>query len=575
MKQDFSLPYGWSLTNLGDICYSVDKIEPWNYPDKEFIYIEISSIDPKKQVLSNFKKIIGVDAPSRARQLIKNGDILFSTVRTYLKNIALVNINFNNIVASTGFCIIRPNNLINNKLLFYFIQSENFLTPLNKLQRGTSYPAVRNSDVYNQLIPIPPQMEQNRIVYKIEELFTQLDVGVEALNTVNMQVTKYRQSVLKSAFDGTLTKEWRDKRRNITSSLEILDKLSNNNSKESASVRRDVPEKIDDVDINNKYKFPETWNFLSIAELLRKGALLDVKDGNHGANHPKSDDFCNEGLPFITAANVSNYKIDYEMAPKLKYSSLKKIKVGFARNRDVVFTHKGSVGRVGVCTKDCILSPQTTYYRPNEAIIATNFLAYTLSSNLFKEQYDNVKSQTTRDFVSISKQYRFFIPLPPLEEQYKIVEEIDTRFSIAEEVEKIVSQNIQYAERIKLSILKRAYEGKLVPQNPNEQPAEELLQMIKEEKIKDEEKKREPKKRSIKLTEMVSMEEKKYTDKKILSLYEILLDKSKALQPEELFKLSEIGDVEEFYTQLKEQVESGRIIENRLNDSDIFLEAAK
>lgn len=100
---------------------------------------------------------------------------MFSTVRTYLKNIAIVDDVYDGQVASTGFCVIRPRVPINSKFIYYFIQTDRFLNPLNRLQRGTNYPAVRNSDVFCQIVPIAPVPEQDRIVAKLEELFTKLD----------------------------------------------------------------------------------------------------------------------------------------------------------------------------------------------------------------------------------------------------------------------------------------------------------------------------------------------------------------------------------------------------------------
>ena len=80
-----------------------------------------------------------------------------------------------------------------------------FLNSLSKIQRGTSYPAVRNSDVFNQILPLPPRQEQNRIVQKIEELYTKLDAGIESLKHVQILLNNYRQSVLKSAVEGKIT----------------------------------------------------------------------------------------------------------------------------------------------------------------------------------------------------------------------------------------------------------------------------------------------------------------------------------------------------------------------------------
>ncbi|MGY0570810.1 hypothetical protein ACTGJ9_006900 [Bradyrhizobium sp. RDM12] len=181
---------------------------------------------------------------------------------------------------------------------------------------------------------------------------------------------------------------------------------------------------------------PPAGSLEPTAKLLRIGAISDLKDGNHGANHPKVSDFLDEGLPFITAAQVSERgTIDYVGAYKLAGSPLRKLRVGFAQRGDVIYTHKGSVGRVALCDRDCVLSPQTTYYRPNASVFSAAFLRIVLLSDVFRNQVDSVKKQTTRDFVSIQKQYEFFLPIAPLAEQRRIVAKVDALVALCDRLE--------------------------------------------------------------------------------------------------------------------------------------------
>ena len=96
------LPVGWEWVRLVDISSKIETANPENYPDKEFLYLDIDSVDNSQQKITNPKTILGSEAPSRARQIVKSGDILFSTVRTYLKNIAYVEEQYDNQIASTG-----------------------------------------------------------------------------------------------------------------------------------------------------------------------------------------------------------------------------------------------------------------------------------------------------------------------------------------------------------------------------------------------------------------------------------------------------------------------------------------
>lgn len=191
---------------LKKFCLQVNKRRISNNEQEEFYYIDISSIDNKNNILLSATKYNGKKAPSRARQIVKSGDILFSTVRTYLKNIAMVPSEYDNQIASTGFCVIRTNsNLLYSKFMFYKSLSDNFLEPLNQLQRGSSYPAVRDNDVLSQIVCIPLSIEEQKmIVEEIEKRFAVAD-EVEKVVEQNIEKAKQlKQSILKKAFEGRL-----------------------------------------------------------------------------------------------------------------------------------------------------------------------------------------------------------------------------------------------------------------------------------------------------------------------------------------------------------------------------------
>ncbi len=199
-----ALPDGWVMTTIEAITLLVDKANPSEYPNKVFDYLDISSIDNSINRVTEPKAYLGAEAPSRARQLVFADDVLFSTVRTYLRNIALVPNQFSGQVASTGFCILRASTGTIGSFLFYYVLTDDFLEELGKLQRGVSYPAVRDTDVKSQPIPLAPLNEQHRIVEAIETQFTRLDAAVTAMKRAQANLKRYRASVLKAACEGRL-----------------------------------------------------------------------------------------------------------------------------------------------------------------------------------------------------------------------------------------------------------------------------------------------------------------------------------------------------------------------------------
>ena len=167
-----SLPQGWERTTFRNICLQVDKVNPKDDPERMFTYLDIASIDNSVHQIVAPKTYLGKYAPSRARQRVRSGNTLLSTVRTYLKNIAMVPPEFDGEVASTGFCVLNPADGIDNRFIFYFVLNDEFISKLNPLQRGTSYPAVRDGDVLSQDLPLPPLPEQRRIVAEIEKQYS-------------------------------------------------------------------------------------------------------------------------------------------------------------------------------------------------------------------------------------------------------------------------------------------------------------------------------------------------------------------------------------------------------------------
>ena len=196
----------WEEVPLKKCCLPVIKRKDSKDPSEKFLYLDIASIDNKTNKIIEGTPYTGDTAPSRARQIVQKDDILFSTVRTYLKNIALITASkYDNQIASTGFCVIRANQkMLLPHFIFYKTLSDAFLSPLNAKQRGSSYPAVRNGDVLNSIIELPSLSEQKAIVKKIENAFAFADKAQAAIIGALEQAKQLKQSILKRAFEGKL-----------------------------------------------------------------------------------------------------------------------------------------------------------------------------------------------------------------------------------------------------------------------------------------------------------------------------------------------------------------------------------
>ena len=173
----------WEYKKLEDISGSVliEKAKKRFSPNDVIRYIDISSIDNINQCLTGTASFKMLDAPSRAQQKVEYGDILISTVRPNLRNIAIVNDDATNLVASSGFCVLRINDAALQRYVFYYVVSNKFTAYLEKLTNGANYPAVKETDVRKALIPIPPKPTQLSIVSELDKLNELIRIKKEQL----------------------------------------------------------------------------------------------------------------------------------------------------------------------------------------------------------------------------------------------------------------------------------------------------------------------------------------------------------------------------------------------------------
>jgi type I restriction enzyme S subunit len=202
------LPPHWSSLALGELCSAVEKVDPANLGRDDFWYLDIGALEPSSSSLDKVINIPTANAPGRARQLIRNGDSIFATVRPYMKKVAYIPKEFDGQIASTGFCVLRPiQEKLHSKYLFYFLLSDQLLDQVLPLQRGVSYPAIRDNDLKKAHIPIPPIDEQNKIVELLEDHLSRLDASVSLAEAMEKQSNGLRRSLLQAAFTGQLKKE--------------------------------------------------------------------------------------------------------------------------------------------------------------------------------------------------------------------------------------------------------------------------------------------------------------------------------------------------------------------------------
>lgn len=196
----------WEYKKLGDISSSllIEKAKKRFSPNDVIRYIDISSIDNINQCLTRTTSFKMLDAPSRAQQKVEYGDILISTVRPNLRNIAIVNDDATNLVASSGFCVLRINDVDLRRYIFYYVVSNKFTAYLEKLTNGANYPAVKETDVRKALISIPPKPTQLSIVSELDKLNELIQIKKEQLKDYDALA----QSIFYEMFGDPVEKGW-------------------------------------------------------------------------------------------------------------------------------------------------------------------------------------------------------------------------------------------------------------------------------------------------------------------------------------------------------------------------------
>lgn len=198
----YKLPEGWRWVRLGEVCKPTERRDPTKEPESTFQYVDISSVDNATGEIIGAKELLGKEAPSRARKVIRSNDVIFATTRPYLKNIAIVPPELHGQICSTGFCVLRANEaILEPRFLFYVCRSDLVVEQLSQgNMRGASYPAVTDKDVFDSVIPLPPLAEQRRIVARIEELMDRVREARRLREEAQKDAERLWQSVLAQTF---------------------------------------------------------------------------------------------------------------------------------------------------------------------------------------------------------------------------------------------------------------------------------------------------------------------------------------------------------------------------------------
>ncbi|MEZ8368929.1 restriction endonuclease subunit S [Vibrio splendidus] len=387
-------------------------------------------------------------------------------------------------VVDSHVTIVRTNELVESKFAFYWIKHPEIQNNINGLYNGsTNQVELSKKIVQSTRFPLAPLAEQKRIVEKLDEVLAQVDTIKARLDGIPDLLKRFRQSVLASATSGEISKNWRELNSPLISCQDdVVKKVFTEwcKSKEAEFSRKDKIPKNDKW----KEKFPELdfgENPVSCWHAINLASVAEVIDPNPSHRMPK---YVDDGLPFISSENIVNLScIDFVKGKKIQEEELEKQKTRYeVRDGTFAFTRIGTIGKSVLLPvpHNYGVSHAMAIVNPFKSLIESRFLILTMNcKSILSQAHEGVQSVGVPD-LGIGKMKSFIIPLPSIEEQKEIVRLVDQYFAFADTIEAQVKKAQARVDNLTQSILAKAFRGELVPQDPNDEPAEKLLERIAE-----------------------------------------------------------------------------------------------
>lgn len=342
---------------------------------------------------------------------------------------------------------------IENNYAYYFFQSK-FLD-INTRAKGVGIPHVDPNILWNYDLLIPPKPIQQAIVSKIEELFSELDKGIEQLKTAQQQLKIYRQSVLKWAFEGRLNHDSFDLQDEHDLNIAAEPKTDYKTKKKQGNQNNHINQSSD------KGELPKGWKTVKLGDVCDK-----IQDGSHFSPQIQYDEPSENRFKYITAKNIRNNYMDFRKVTyidkEFHHSIYSRCNPEFG---DVLLTKDGiNTGEVTLNTlhEPFSLLSSVCIFKTKKKELRSDFLKYFIQSPLGSKAILNSMTGTAIKRIILRKIKDSQITLPNVFEQNNIVQQIESRLSVADKMEESITQSLQQAEALKQSILKKAFEGRLI-----------------------------------------------------------------------------------------------------------------
>lgn len=376
--------------------------------------------------------------------------------------------------------IVKPTSDISKRYLHYFFKSK--IKEIEKKSSGTTVLGINLTELRNISLKLPPLPTQYRIVEKIEELFSDLDNGIENLKKAKQQLESYKQAILKAAFEGKLTKNWREQQDNLPTPAELKQQIEKERKQYREQQLKEWQEEvkqweedgepgrkprkprkiakvspIEPKDLKQLPSIPKSWNWARIGEIGKVGT------GSTPLKKKKSAYYDGGKVPWVTSGALNNWYVR-KASDFVTKKALEETNLTVYSKHTLLVAMYGEGKTRGKCSEllieACTNQAVAAIVQEETEAKTKPFLKY-----FFLKNYNEIRRKSSggvQPNLNLGIIRATLVPLPPLREQDQIVEELESRLSIVRQIEKTVTNELQKSKALRQSILKKAFEGKLV-----------------------------------------------------------------------------------------------------------------